>query len=117
MGRQRRNRLIEVVGRLAAPAEVQINYLDQHGFGPLADELALEFDDAALVVDQLHRDGTISETARLAIQALDRKLDSFSGEALEHLWTFEALRSAPEWKAVRGLARRCVSLLVVESDD
>jgi hypothetical protein len=89
------------VQRLASPAEVQVAYIrDELGVGDMADELALEFDDAFRPVAPLL--GEIPETRGL-LSAL-RRVDS----ALEGLddsdWTADALRTSPRWAEVRRLA-------------
>jgi hypothetical protein len=95
--------LRESVGRLAAPAERQIDYLVALGVADLVDELALEFDDRyqPLRADLERR----SDEAAAACAALDRALSS-----PELGWRFRDLHSPP-WEDVRALATTAVVYL------
>ena len=102
MGGQTGEQLRAAVVRLAWAADAQIEYLHGIGVGGLADELALEFDDAFAV----HRacPGSLGPAGPV-LADLDRALDRMSGEANARLWTGQALQSATEWREVRALAR------------
>ena len=96
--------------RLASAADTQIEYLHGLGMHDLCDELALEFDDLFFV----HRASPDSlGGADGALSDLDRALKRMSGEANAHLWTEQALRSAPQWREVRALAARALAALPV----
>jgi hypothetical protein len=96
--------LCQVLGRLASPAQTQINYLQHLGVAPLADELALEFHDLYLLVPQLVVQRVLTHQQRKAVDAVSRKLDDMSPCQDTRLWTEDALRSHPDWMEVRRLA-------------
>ena len=98
--------LLESLKRLASPPEDQIAYLDSLGAGGLADELALEFDDSyQAVAPQINHNAQLL----LDLKNLDRHLKSMSGEHHASLWRYEALRTAEEWNATRGLASKILT--------
>lgn len=74
----------------------------------MSDEPALEFDDLFAV----HRTRPDSPgPAGGVLVGLDRALERMSGAANAHLWTDQALRSAPEWREVRALAAHALTVL------
>jgi hypothetical protein len=73
-------------------------------FVVVADELALDFEQHYLIVQDTLADLGEDVVARVA--DLDRALDGMSGPAHLDLWTDDALREAPEWEAIRELARQ-----------
>ncbi|HEY0971791.1 MAG TPA: hypothetical protein VGE02_12555 [Gemmatimonadales bacterium] len=86
---------------LAAPAPVQLaHYTD---LVVKADELALDFDDALLLVRQ-SRAPEIDSRLAAALAALDELLARMIGPTRPDLWAENALRSRPEWAKVRSLA-------------
>ncbi|MFG2000454.1 hypothetical protein ACGFNU_15030 [Spirillospora sp. NPDC048911] len=96
------------VVRLASAADEQIEYLHHLGLNGLSDELALDFDDLFAV----HRTNPDSlGPAGGVLVDLDHTLERMSGEANAHLWTHQALRSAPEWREVRALAAYALTVL------
>lgn len=95
------------VARLAEPAADQIEYLDELGVSPLADELALEVDDVVgAVLGDRH---LLSADQRYAVIGFDRRLDDMSGAHNAHLWTVDALTAAAEWSALRGAAQEVLA--------
>jgi hypothetical protein len=101
----------EALGRLAAPAENQIQYLIQHGFAPCADELALELDDIIPFAQQLLMIHRLPQEGFDRIVNLNQYLGFISGQVHADLWTSDALRDAEEWKTVRLLARSALEQL------
>lgn len=95
--------LQDVLARLAAPASVQLDYLREIGLSPSIDELALEFDDIAVLVPELVDDGRLTREQVETVMALDRMLQAMSG--IDDLWNDAALQSDPRWAEVRDLAR------------
>lgn len=91
--------IIEVLARLAAPADLQIEYLTRLGVAPLIDELALEFDD--IFKPLAHRiDGRPGwKNALASLRELDSSLDS---DQLP--WTIDDLRESRDWEEIRRLA-------------
>jgi hypothetical protein len=106
-----RQALLECLARLAADPDAQIAYLRNLGVYPLADELALEFHEAALLCTSIASDVAFNPEACEAVRLLDSKLGEFGGSRHCQLWTAEALRSAPEWIEVRALADKCLKLI------
>jgi hypothetical protein len=112
------SRLVEVLGRLAADAHVQVGYLDRLGAGDSADELALELDDVIGLLDELVNEGLIVEMTAAAVRDVDGKLEQFSGAAYHALWTREALQGADVGAQVRRLASTALRLIErARSDD
>jgi hypothetical protein len=89
---------------LSAPAERQIDYLHGMRMTDIADELALELSDVVGRVDEAVLHKLLSPRTAESVKAVDQALSRMSGGANAHLWNKEALRSRPEWQAVRQLA-------------
>jgi len=96
--------LCQVLGRLASPAQAQIDHLQHLGIAPLADELALEFHDLYLLVPQLAAQRVLTHQQRKAVDAVSRKLDDMSTCQDASLWAEDALRGHLDWVEVRRLA-------------
>lgn len=107
-----RDQLHAALVRLAASSSDQLTYLQTLLSYPSVDELALDLYELVLLADLRVREGVISESVRDAVQAVDQKLDVMSGPDNAHLWTPEALLTAPEWQQVRNLA--AIALRVLE---
>jgi hypothetical protein len=103
--------LRDVLRRLAAPAPDQIAYLRSIGVAPIADELALELDDAVRALPTLVAEGCLTAEQARRISTLDRKLESMSGGDNARLWTENALRQSVEWEQVRLLAATALAQL------
>ena len=86
---------------LAATPEIQVARFPD--FVVVADELALDFDDALLMFRQ--GSPTLSPQQTAHLQALDTLLHEMSGAANASLWTLAALNTSPEWVTVRTHAR------------
>jgi hypothetical protein len=100
--------LIESLQALAAPAPVQLARFPD--FVVKADELALDFDDAFLLVrdcPQLELTGR----QRDALAEVDATLSGMSGQQRSELWTEDAVRTSPRWDAVRQHARAALVAL------
>lgn len=96
------------LGRLAAPASDQIDYLTALGVADLADELALEFDDLYRSRASLLEEA--APEAAAACRELDRML---SNDQLG--WTLADLES-PEWHGIRATAAAAYSALADDSE-
>ncbi|GAB7042777.1 MULTISPECIES: hypothetical protein [Catenuloplanes] len=96
--------LIRAVARLALDADGQRAYLEAIGTAGLADELALELGEAALLMDQLEDAGWVSEADAALVRRIGALLDAMGGA----LWDPGVLATAPEWAAVRAAARRFI---------
>jgi hypothetical protein len=103
--------LLKALERLAAPADTQILYLREIGTFPLADELALEFNDAVVASWQLVEAGLLTQTALDAALALDDWLKTFSGMEHASEWRPEALHFSSNWSRARELAREALNLM------
>lgn len=64
---------------------------------------------------QLEAGQYVTHDQARALAAIDQQLDLMSGQVNARLWTDEALRSAPEWDTVRGLARTALALFGEEN--
>lgn len=106
-------RLVHSLQALAAPADVQLARFPS--FVAKADELALDFADALLVANDCPQ-LRLTAAQRDALARLDQHLDGMSGAANAQLWTEHAVRSRPEWDAVRALARDVLAALGAPSD-
>jgi hypothetical protein len=75
-----------------------------------SENLVVEFDDAYTnFVDGF--DDLPSESQLLALQAVDTKLAAMVGAKDSALWTPDAFRQAPSWRAVRVLAETALGEL------
>jgi hypothetical protein len=93
--------LRETLQALAAPPDVQLARFPD--FVVKADELALDFDHALLLVRQEGGEA-LSVEQHAALSAVDGLLDAMSGAENASLWTEQALREDPEWDRVRAAA-------------
>lgn len=90
--------------RLSSEPEDQIAYLKALGVYPLADELALEFDDSYMALRAATQvDAKVSMDVMSMLDTLDGLLAQMSGSEKSELWNAGALDSA-EWNKVRQLA-------------
>jgi hypothetical protein len=98
--------LSDVLARLAAPVETQLDYLTKLGVGPVADELGLEFDDlfAPLRPELVDRADWVR-----AVQELDKVDAALNAPGLD--WGANALASAPEWENIRRIASKAGKLV------
>lgn len=102
--------LKDSVSRLASEPPEQLAYLQHLGTYPLTDELALEFDDAFLLSDQLVSAGRLSDAVRRQLARIDALLDELS-DGEEENWLPPALESDRRWQEVRELARSILPCL------
>lgn len=100
-----------VVSRLAAPATEQIEYLHRIGTFPSADELALDLYDLTKMSSRLRQDCQLSDEATTLIDALDKRLDRFSGQSQSAEWNASALHDSENWAEVRALAKRVLEVI------
>ena len=101
-------RLIESLQALAAPADVQLSRFPD--FVVKGEELALDFDDAFMLVRDCPQ--LLLTSAQLdALVEIDRALAAISGARHAELWTEAALRESARWDAVRTLARAALITL------
>ena len=96
---------------LSSGPKEQLQYLEQQGLAERIDELALDYDAIAMATGDMLLKGEITQPVRECAMELLDYLKSFSGEASAHLWTPDALRSAPEWERVRRMATECLAQL------
>lgn len=101
---------------LAAPAGKQIQLFPK--FVCVADELAIDFEEALRAVSKVEPSGAdkeeedeVSQLAqelsfmqREAIDAVDKQLEKMSGPEHAEMWTDDALYNSIEWARVRHLA-------------
>lgn len=88
---------------------------EQHAAFPefvvLPDELAQNFADAFMLVDQLLEQGLMNREQARLFEAVDEELRSMTALGTEELWTIDALRHREEWQAVRWKARAALGAL------
>jgi len=106
-------RLIRSLQALAAPAEVQLARFP--AFAVQADELALDFADALLLVSDCSQ-VRLSATERHALERLDAQLAAMNGSVRREIWSEAAVRQAPEWAATRRLAWEALDALQAPAD-
>ncbi|MGE0599378.1 MAG: hypothetical protein AB7J35_06955 [Dehalococcoidia bacterium] len=97
-----RQRLWNAVALLASPADTQKAWLKRVGTYPLADELVLEFDDCAVLTNQLVQSRALSEATASAIDGVAKAIDRL--QSVETDWDAEALADSMEWSRVRRAA-------------
>lgn len=92
---------------LAQHADVQISLYPN--FVETADELALAWEEA---VEYLSGNKiSLTTEQREMIDNLDAFIGSISGEANAHMWTNQALYSAPEWMQIRQNSHKLIDLM------
>lgn len=108
-------RLLDSLNALALPADEQLQHLKNLGGAQVVlgiDELALEYSDLVLLLDQHRNDLGIGSELANDLRRLDELLDSMSGAQNAVLWSPVALRESCDWKRVRELARKCSQKLL-----
>jgi hypothetical protein len=101
-------RLIETLVETASPAGTQVRLMEDGHFPYV--ELARQFWDWWDRVPMLDRAGALSPEALEALQEVNdtfMEIDRVTAQATDdtdYLWTAEAIRTRPEWEAVRGAA-------------
>jgi len=85
---------------LAQPANIQKELFPN--FVAIADELALNWEDALQDIDK-YKD-LMSDEQISSINDLDRYIESISGPQNIEFWTNDALESRPEWDKIRKLS-------------
>ena len=91
-----------VLALLASDPEAQLAHLSKGPAPAGIDELALELGDFLPVVPQLVDEGIMPREVALKVQQLKCQFDSMSDDLSR--WSEEAVRSSPEWKAIRDIA-------------
>jgi hypothetical protein len=92
--------------RLAAPADRQVEYLEKLRVGPLADELALEFDAAFAPLRPRMAESPDYSDLLAALKDLDRELLNKSNE-----WYTSSLADSERWAAIRQAAAWALRLM------
>jgi hypothetical protein len=105
------DQLESTVSRLASSAADQVEYLRKIKTYPSADELALEFHDLAISSWRLQTQCAISSEVLSLVIALDKKLESFSGESHSDDWDASALENSSNWAEVRSIAKQLLDAL------
>ena len=103
---------VRSIAVLALPAAAQLRWLRaQAEFELPIDELALEFDDGWVLLNNFLEGELIPRAAVPGLTRLDGLLSKMSGTDNANLWTAEALASRPEWDSVRDLALSVLELV------
>ncbi|MEU6210851.1 hypothetical protein ABZ891_13150 [Streptomyces sp. NPDC047023] len=96
--------LLTAVALLAAPAQDQLAWLDQHAVP--VDEIALNFDDATVMAPQLGDEGWLTPEALSDITQMDGLLNLLAADKGSTVWTAQGLRTHEQWRRVRQEAER-----------
>ena len=103
--------LYDALRNVAAGADAQVRMLESDVIWHI-DEFALDHNNAShAAIEQ----GLLTEAQARAVLALDLLFDEMSGQDKAHLWTTDALRSAPQWDRARKLAAEALRSLPPES--
>lgn len=111
--------LREAVSNLAAPADVQVAYLDRifvqctgggsaEGYGN--DELGLELDDSFMAHRHMLEFGEINDAEVAAVKALYDFVNSHWGDD-SSFWDRKVLFVDPRWREVRAMAAHALNQL------
>ena len=106
-----KDQLISSVRVLATSPDGQLRHLADLGTPQLADELALDFNDAFVLLDQLVGRGYLTGDQARALVALDDQLKVMSGPENADLWRPDSVRDSPQWERVRMLANEARRVL------
>ena len=98
------NQFKDVLRRLASSPEEQKLYLENLKVAPLADELALEFEDALLIFRS-----RLTASQIEFVEEIDNLLNQMSNGS-EDLWHVNALSNNPSWQAVRVKAKEALEM-------
>jgi hypothetical protein len=103
-------RLRSALARLSWSASEQREYLLGLGVG-LADELALEFDDALRPIRHALFNLDLPAGVQASIVAIDRKFEEMSGSrnGSDLLWELDALDQVGQWDELRTLAQTAIA--------
>ena len=112
---QRLDMLKLALRNLAAPADEQVQYLDEllgadaaaHG----NDELAQELNDAFASHLDMRERGFLSEEQIVAIRPVDDLLGRLSGDGAPGFWKRDALATDDRWEQVRRAAQAALRKL------
>ncbi|MEU6310736.1 hypothetical protein [Streptomyces sp. NPDC047014] len=96
--------LLAAVALLAAPAPDQLAWLEKHAVP--VDEIALNFDDAAVIAPQLGDEGWLAPEALADITRMNGLLDRLTADEGSTVWTGQGLRTHDHWKRIRQEAER-----------
>ena len=88
-------KLIELVEVLSASADRQIEYLEELGTSPQADELALELEDMLWVLDGAAEKDLIPPVFVENIRDINTMFDKMSASDDKSLWYIDSLGSRP----------------------
>lgn len=90
------------------PEEQRISFPE---FVVLPDELAQNFADAFMLVDQLLEQGLLNREQAQLFELVDHELRSMTELGAQELWTSDALSHREEWQVVRAKARAALGAL------
>ncbi|MFZ3492357.1 hypothetical protein ACODT5_03795 [Streptomyces sp. 5.8] len=96
--------LLAAVALLAAPAPDQLAWLETYDVP--VDEIALNFDDAAVMAQQLGNEGWLTPEALSEVQRMDDLLGHLTAAEGSTDWTAQGLRTHELWAQVRQEADR-----------
>ncbi|MGK5547107.1 hypothetical protein ACSNOH_20595 [Streptomyces sp. URMC 127] len=100
--------LVRALRNLSSDAESQIAFTHRLGVG--VDEIALEFDDVFRQAHGMCATGLLPEQIEDALRPIDSQLQQMTNSR-QPVWNEDSVRSSPEWRAVRSLAREALDRL------
>ena len=98
---------------LALPAPAQISWLETSGLPDVHDssELALDFSEGILLLDQFIDAGWIPGSADAPLRELDGSFADRSDGKHSAFWDVDSLSSDPDWERVRAMAQSALRFL------
>lgn len=98
------NQLVESLELVAADYDVQRRVLP--AFVVVPDEIALTFENAMDLIDQIVDAGLLTNEQVALLKKLDALFEKQSDGCHESFWTMDAIQNDPTWAAIRTLARK-----------
>ncbi|MEV0532599.1 hypothetical protein [Kitasatospora sp. NPDC050463] len=103
----RRRLLMEVLAVVAAPAPSQAAWVKKHGV--VTDEIALDFDHAFRMAEDLVEGGLLSRDALPDLRAIDSIFEQMTLDESPNRWATAALASDAGWICARELAQQVLA--------
>ncbi|MER7758186.1 hypothetical protein [Streptomyces sp. NPDC097619] len=110
-----RRQLVAAVGLLATHAAPQAEWVARYGVH--YDEIALNFDDAAIMAPQLAEADLIDPVVLEGLARIDALFFRLAEDGDDDVWTAEALDTDPLWEEIRQEARSVLKDLGAEAPD
>ena len=109
-------RLTAAIKALAMSPAEQIKYVDSELMHH-PEELALQFEDAVVMVPQLLQEGVIRPNILGIVADIGGIFDTHSGLEGSQFWTEQAISVDPDWQRIRDLAGKADMMMNGQSAD